>query len=855
MKQQKINSSFTLAPPRLIRQETSFVNKFIFYFSLQFFGILSAYACFYTAFHIPVYFGVLIICATVFTGLFTVMFLVKTRHFLLSFLAVVCLFTLILIRTERMDSLRNILIQGFIRTANYIISAYSDRSNYDFINFSVSVENVNSIAFYCTVFAVVVLFFTAFFIAWFLIVRGNVFLCILITAFFPGLSLAFYIFPHYAAMAAFLIFWALLLFSSPSLMVKKKWKPKKAVFYDGKKWITKPSFFLMIPLLAICLLLITLLFPVSSFQRAGIIDDLRTGLLSRPNITALFRTGGVAGNTNRVNLQTTGNISFTENTVLRVRTSKEEAEYLKGFVGSVYTGQSWETLPEEDYRELDTILGERKVQNFPNLFNNIFPSIQSIDVYEYDLTVQNVGGNPRSIYTPYGLISEPAMLEGIDFINDGFLRSKNSLFGTKEYSMRAASFQSSYEYTTFYYRLASIFLDNSRESKEHLAALGLNKSLQWEFHNSVREMDEWTMTEELKDSLSPQQVSFAEEVEEYTRFVYSHYTQLPEGLGEELSRYLEERNLDTENFNWPYLMSIAIIRQIQSENTYTLSPGRTPEGEDFVGYFLMENNRGYCVHFASAAVALFRAAGIPARYVEGYTVSPLDITSSDGWADIPDSRAHAWAEIYLSGVGWVPVETTPGVGNGIIDPIAASEAALAEEEEMPSETPQPDPEATPDPLAEEEREEDIPQPQALDGAEEESAYEMESQNPIVTIMMRILAVLTAICGVLSALHFNRKLRLASRNKKFRQKNYNMAAIAVYDYILKLIHCMEVETEQKEVIPENLQNMVLKARFSQHKLTKQEIGMLLEYAVGAATRIREKVPVYKRFFLEYIQVLF
>ena len=90
--------------------------------------------------------------------------------------------------------------------------------------------------------------------------------------------------------------------------------------------------------------------------------------------------------------------------------------------------------------------------------------------------------------------------------------------------------------------------------------------------------------------------------------------------------------------------------------TYTLSPQSPPEGEDFVTWFLTEGREGYCVHFATAAVALFRSAGIPARYAEGYAVP----SGYDGlWVDVPDYNAHAWVEVYTGGTGWLPVEVTP----------------------------------------------------------------------------------------------------------------------------------------------------------------------------------------------------
>ena len=34
-------------------------------------------------------------------------------------------------------------------------------------------------------------------------------------------------------------------------------------------------------------------------------------------------------------------------------------------------------------------------------------------------------------------------------------------------------------------------------------------------------------------------------------------------------------------------------------------------------------------------------------------------------AEVLDNQAHAWTEIYIDSVGWVPVEMTPGNKTGI----------------------------------------------------------------------------------------------------------------------------------------------------------------------------------------------
>ena len=57
------------------------------------------------------------------------------------------------------------------------------------------------------------------------------------------------------------------------------------------------------------------------------------------------------------------------------------------------------------------------------------------------------------------------------------------------------------------------------------------------------------------------------------------------------------------------------------------SPYQILENEDFVKYFLTESKEGYCTYFATAAVLMYRCAGIPARYVEGYVAADDTIKS------------------------------------------------------------------------------------------------------------------------------------------------------------------------------------------------------------------------------------
>ena len=74
-----------------------------------------------------------------------------------------------------------------------------------------------------------------------------------------------------------------------------------------------------------------------------------------------------------------------------------------------------------------------------------------------------------------------------------------------------------------------------------------------------------------------------------------------------------------------------------------------------VSYFVLEAPEGYCVYFASAMAVMARIAGLPARYVEGY----LAVPDENGECVVTGRSAHAWAEVYFKGFGWVVFDATP----------------------------------------------------------------------------------------------------------------------------------------------------------------------------------------------------
>ncbi|WP_347259995.1 DUF3488 and transglutaminase-like domain-containing protein [Rudaea sp.] len=106
---------------------------------------------------------------------------------------------------------------------------------------------------------------------------------------------------------------------------------------------------------------------------------------------------------------------------------------------------------------------------------------------------------------------------------------------------------------------------------------------------------------------------------------------------------------------------------------YTLSP--PPLGRDSVDDFLFGTKRGFCEHYAAAFVVLMRAAGIPARVVTGYQGGYFNQVGN--YLLVRQSDAHAWAEVWRAGHGWVRIDPTAAVSPQRVE-LGAQAATLGE---------------------------------------------------------------------------------------------------------------------------------------------------------------------------------
>ncbi|MCM1104368.1 MAG: transglutaminase-like domain-containing protein [Clostridium sp.] len=163
-----------------------------------------------------------------------------------------------------------------------------------------------------------------------------------------------------------------------------------------------------------------------------------------------------------------------------------------------------------------------------------------------------------------------------------------------------------------------------------------------------------------------------------TEEVNADYLTVPESCRRAVERICREAGFT----GTPKEIAAQVISYFDEEYSYTLRPGFYYGSSDYITHFLLESKRGYCAHFASSAVMLFRNMGVPARYAEGYAFTYSDMILDgtlvedtdyadyyDGYSpigetalvelEITDAAAHAWVEIYIEGEGWIVVDPTP----------------------------------------------------------------------------------------------------------------------------------------------------------------------------------------------------
>lgn len=606
----------------------------------------------------------------------------------------------------------------------------------------------------CRMFFRVVQFPLTGYLAWAVVKAHSFFFSLLATAPFLAIAAVVGLAPPAFALVLLIGFWAAMLLSG---------RAGKA----GEKQAAQAGL-LLTPFAFLLTILVVLFCPPDAYQPSASVVQARNAVIR--TVSQLFDTNrddapahsslGVpmTGSPGSTDLTNAGELSFTGQTALRVSMAQPQDLYLRGWAGAVYTGTSWDMLSEADYRAVEA--------DFQPL---LYASVSRKGLSGRDETmelssidVETVSANRSYVYLPYQLAqvenilssSNPNLQIASDFVQDAYLKPE----------MQSGSVSSHYK-LSFY--------------------SPLSETLQRQISSQVKQRERT-----------------------YEAHITKVYTQLPNGVRERLLAYAEAAGLQAANGPEDWLrVAQAVAGTVASAGTYTERPGAVPDGEDFVLYFLEESPRGYCIHFASAAAALMRALHVPARYVEGYTVKTSNF-KADGSAEIPDRQAHAWAEVWVDGQGWTPIEATPG-GAATLRENPDADDDLPEETTLPSQTP------------------------TANGSLKQSGAKTTHW------LIPLLAGLLLAALVAARLELTRRRKLA-----FRQKDRNRAALAVYAYLCRL-------SRFGYAISGEAQRIARKAKFSRHTLTREELSTLQREAERGKNSTFARLPLWKKLLFRLV----
>lgn len=468
--------------------------------------------------------------------------------------------------------------------------------------------------------------------------------------------------------------------------------------------------------------------------------------------------------------------------------------YLKGFVGGEYSAEQWSEISPKKY----SISNEGMFQWMKD--KNFFPLAQNSQYLKMvndkndnkgntcEIVVSNKNANKKYLYTPYGMNeSDVKNMTGIN-------RDMN-VFQTDEK-------QNIMQYTIEYYDISQ--------------ALNLENT-------------EW-----MKDSQDEIINDFGQAQNEYRNFVYENYLDIDNDVKEFLdehpqgvsaSGYIEITNAIRK---WLANSKTADVPEKEMKSDYLLQ---------FMGTFRQGNSSFY----TSAAVMMFRYCGIPARYAEGYLVGidKSDITDAgssqkimlkDGneapyCKKITGENVHAWVEIYKDGIGWIPIEVTPGFYDNL---------NKKQQQQNISDSP-----------AERVKKKEQKQPQRSNRKPVEKINILLILLCMIGIMF-LMAVLFVIVIVV-----RRKWIIHRRKEVLNGKDYVAAMNVILPFLAKVFIFGNISEDS---ISEEEREVILRYRFRDGKITEDDYKKIYCYAVKMQNEIYRQLSKSEKIKFKYIKVL-
>lgn len=289
---------------------------------------------------------------------------------------------------------------------------------------------------------------------------------------------------------------------------------------------------------------------------------------------------------------------------LVVTMDEPEAMYLRGFTGATFADSVWQSLDNGTLAENRDLLYYLNLEAFHPTAQ--FAAVAADEETARNLiTVQNLGACSRYQYIPFSL-QDGGMLPAEELDPDGIRTD-----GVRTYTYAAV-------------KDAAKLLPDTLET--------------------------------LQNSEEEAVLTYRKAESAYREFVNTYYLQVPPEVEELLGDAWEDA---AAAYGTDLTEQEAQECVLNFLSQCFPKDGTQPDLE-----LPLETAAGTSYQYATVAALTLRHFGIPTRYAEGYVISQemVEAAGEDTTLSVDSSHAAAWVEIYQDGIGWLPMDLTPGFG-------------------------------------------------------------------------------------------------------------------------------------------------------------------------------------------------
>lgn len=601
--------------------------------------------------------------------------------------------------------------------------------------------------------------------------------------------------PAVLLLVLLLLCWTgLLVLSAEARPVSKK--KNKPIYIQSERNSSLTYMFLVITL--VLLLGYILIFSGDDYRPPESVDEARIAVIQmEEHLRYDNLNGDETDSLSRGDLNDTHPLEYTDNTVLHLRADMVQAMYLRGFVGGSFENGRWIEAADSAYSGEYTGAMEWLAQQ------NFYPWMQQDSMYRmsanydyFEIDVENVNGNSKYMYLPYeAALSDDTMPDKVDYEKDYGAYNKG-LTGDREYSFK-------------------VFQTKLTDYDEAAVASWIAE---------VKKSKYWS--------------GYADAEAVYRRYVYDTYLNITPEDYETLKSIGAEQCLGKT-----ISYTLNHIRKTFDEGfEYNIEQKAAPKKKSELAYFINDSHAGNDMHFATAATLMFRSAGIPARYAEGYYISPVEVLGYDGLTDVAvnvlDSNAHSWVEIYIDELGWFPVEVIPGYYN--------METQQTEEVQDEQKT--------------QEQNKTYYQDEIPEYTEPDNTGENNKISPVWFILLGVILLIAAFeyIGRKKGREHRESFGMVLTDEKvYEMYKYtgrmmffdkNSLSRDPYD---KMQEISEAYDSVTDVTFAEFLRMTNKVRFGRMQLTEDEHKKMARYALGVGSHIYSKQNKFKQFIMKFI----